>query len=231
MDRSRQGNRPGPGRLLTGAVGAAMKTLLLLALAACQMAVPVAPQAAEDSTFKMYAAGSQGTAWAITDRYLITAGHMCNEADKYALISNRGERFGATLVDYADNYPEGDVAKDLPEDVCLIKSNRTLSVHLTLAPALPRVGEQIYFVGYPLGEWTKSFGVYQGDLDDQHWNDYSFSAPCDHGASGSAVISVHGVWGVLVRVKVVDGKVRPGEEGCVAEPLSSIRGLLRNNGL
>jgi len=209
-----------------------VKYILLAVLTACQLPAPLAPQSAEDATFKMLAGGSQGTAWAVSDHYLVTAGHMCDETDKYALVTSRGERFGATLVDYVQMYPADDIAREVPEDVCLIKTDRTLSVHLTLAEDMPWVGEQVYYVGYPLGEWTKSFGVYEGDQDDdQHWNDYSFSAPCDHGASGSAVISVHGVWGVLVRVKVVDDKVLPGTEGCVATPLSAVRDLLRANGV
>ncbi len=206
---------------------------LLLALAACQFPAPAAPQFAEDSTFKMLAGTSIGTAWAVSEHHLITAGHMCSATDKYALVSRAGERFAAELVDYADDYPELLTNPGPMSDICLIHTDRTLSVHLTLADKLPAIGQQVFYVGYPRGEWTKSFGRYQGDVDgpSNHWSDYSFSAPCDHGASGSAVLSSSGVWGVLVRIKVIGGELHDGAEGCAATPLHEIRDLLRRNGL
>lgn len=210
-----------------------MKRLLFfVALTGCQhpsSLTPVAPATAEDSTYKMLTGNALGTAWAASDHYLITAGHMCDETDKYALVSSLGERFGATLVDYSQTYREDDTAPVVPDDICLIKTDRTLTSYLPLAGDMPSVGDAVYYVGYPKGEWAKSYGVYEGDLDDEHWNDYSFSAPCDHGASGSAVLDASGhVWGVLVRVKVVDGEARPGVEGCVASPLSQIISILNN---
>jgi hypothetical protein len=58
------------------------------------------------------------------------------------------------------------------------------------------------------------------------WNNYFTTAPCDHGASGSALYTADGVFGVLVRLRYDDEGVHPGTEGCVVSPLAQIRLLL-----
>jgi hypothetical protein len=120
----------------------------------------------------------------------------------------------------------------------LLETRQELNNPLVIADKMPVVGEKIYFVGWPLGVELKSEGKYLGDLDgpDNHYNDDVFDAPCDHGASGSAMFTSRGVWGVLVRIRTdndthdgllpSDG-MREGSEGGVAIPLKELVNFLK----
>ena len=203
--------------------------MLALLLSACQLPDPVAPSAAEDATYKILSEDALGTAWAVGPHNLITAGHICDGQDRFALVTTRGIRFGAEKVDL--DYDDDTVA-----DVCLLQTERGLGPGLSLAQSMPAVGDAVYFVGYPQGEWTKSEGAYLGDVDGPAaWSNYTFSAPCDRGASGSAVLSDEGVFGVLVRLIVTEDatgfRVHSGVEGCVVTPLPDIQTILQKNHL
>ncbi len=210
-----------------------MKTLLPLAvLAGCQFSSPMTPSAAEQGTYELFVDDSQGTGWAIDEHHLVTAGHMCTDGvgSKLAARTSTGFQFQTEVVDYEmDGYED---EKTPLKDACLLYSERPLAAPLPLAAEMPAVGTEAWFVGYPLGTYVKSVGTYLGDTDGvQKWNDYTVSAPCDHGASGSAFFTDEGVFGVLVRVLVVGVDVRPGTDGCAATPLVDIKALLKRNGL
>lgn len=218
-----------------------MKTLVLLALllVACQPVPPMTPSLAEEATYKTLTGDSLGTSFAISEHYLLTAGHMCDGVKKVALEGTNHVRFAADVVDYELDY-------DTNADICLLHTDRKLPQSVSFALQMPSAGDEVWYVGYPLGDFTKGVGVYVGDTDEAHNNDFTSSAPCDHGASGSAMFSASGVYGILVRLQVFEAPpsmldellgrdkgldIRPGPEGCVVTPLEQIGTFLKKNGL
>jgi hypothetical protein len=101
---------------------------------------------------------------------------------------------------------------------------------LPLAETMPVLGDEVGYVGYPLGVLTRSKGNYFGDIDGPfvNWNNYTHDAPCNPGASGSGMYHAGGVWGVLVRRIVVGQDVLSGDAGCVASPLPQILDILNH---
>lgn len=202
-----------------------MKFLLFLfAFAACHFHVTEAPAVKESSTYLAYADGSQGTAWAVGRHHLVTAGHVCSDAVgtalKYVAVeSNTGERFRTEVVEVQYN--------DLVvSDVCLLESPRELPAPLSVADRMPAPGDAVEYTGYPHGHLVHATGVYSGDVDgDGVWSDFAMTAPCNHGASGSAVLSKGRVFGVLVRL-IVTASIHDPVEGCVVSPLDDLRAML-----
>lgn len=208
-----------------------MKPLLGLALiAGCQFSPPMTPSAAEEGTYELFDSEGQGTAWAVDEHHMVTAGHMCTDGKGAGLTARTadGFQFRVEVVDYdLDGYDDDSAPK---KDVCLLHSDRPLPHPLPLAEEMPAVGTEAWFVGYPRHTYVKSVGEYLGDIDGiQHWNDYAVSAPADHGASGSAVFTADGVFGVLVRGLVVGVEIH--QDGFAATPLADIRALLKRNGI
>lgn len=208
-----------------------MKLLPLLFLAACVVPVTVTPEQpsmteqASSATYQMFTPDrAQCTAWAVDDHHVISAGHCCDEEGTYTLIGEHFKTVYATVVAYQDE----DFDDGPPVDVCLLQSTESVGPGIPLAKELPEPGDTVGFVGYPLGKRTVSTGEYVGDVDGpfQFYDDYTATAPCDHGASGSAMYSAAGVYGVLVRLVIVGDQVLPGSQGCVASPLEQILGLL-----
>jgi hypothetical protein len=195
----------------------------ILALAGCYLhSYPVTPTVAEAGTYELFSDDSQGTAWAVDARHLVTAGHMCEgEGRDYVAVGSTGRRVRAQSVQW--EYGHSGLA-----DVCLLESAVDLPAPLIIADRMPAIGDPVGFVGWPMGSFTRSAGKYLGDVDgpDSTMNDAVFTAPCDHGASGSAVFTSRGVWGVLVRVRTDGGVLHPGTEGCVAIPLPQLRAFL-----
>jgi len=179
-------------------------------------------KAATSGTYKVFSEDAQGTAWAIDDHHLVTAGHLCETFSDHFILISGSWRFQAKSVLWEKSRETGH------KDLCLLETEGTLPDPLTLSDRMPRVGEDIHYVGFPLGKYTEQDGKYVGDLDgdEYDWNDAVFSAKCDHGASGSAVFFKRGVWGVLVRLRTDGGFVHDGDEGCVAIPLSDLKKFL-----
>ncbi len=209
-----------------------MKSLLfVIATAACTQypaldqpdAPVVTPESAEAATYMILTpGGSLGTAWAVDDRHVITAGHVCKDGvGDFVLKSTTGRMMTATALAWEDD------DEDMT-DICVLEAHSELGPALPLASEMPREGDVVGFVGYPLGVLTHSEGAYVGDVDGpvRIGNDYVSTAPCDHGASGSAMYYRDGVYGVLVRLVVVGDQVLPGDQGCAASPLSQIVDIL-----
>lgn len=207
-----------------------MKKLLLVCalflLGACYLGhYPVTAHAAEEASYKVFNDEAMGTAWAVDLHHLVTAGHVCEVFDdKFVIVSNLERRFHAKSVISEYSRTHGTV------DLCVLETQVDLPNFLVVADEMPAVGAKIGYVGYPLGVWGAFEGKYLGDLDgpDEDFNDDAFSAPCDHGASGAAVFTERGVWGVLVRLQTQGGMLHPGTEGCVAIPLKPLRAILED---
>lgn len=198
---------------------------LLLSCGSCYLAkYPVTPKVAESATYKLFANDeSQGTGWAVSDHYIMTAGHMCEyNEDNYIAVSNTERRFRLHSVAWEKSLVDGQT------DLCLLKSEAKLPNTLVIADEMPKVGDKIGYVGYPNGEYSEHEGKYLGDIDgpENQGNDFAFSAWADHGASGSALFTDRGVWGVLVRLRTDGGFVHDPIDGGVAIPLDKIKKFL-----
>lgn len=213
-----------------------MKSLLALALvvSACahypEPATPDTPsgpritdETAEAGTYKVFTGVSIGTGWAVTEDLLITAGHLCDAGPhEYMLFDKDGVVIVAKPVKWVNADGPG-----VPRDVCVMRAAGGL-VPLPLADRMPAEGTPVEYFGYPRANYAHHEGVYIGDIDGNatQWNDYVATAPCAPGASGSAMYSDAGVYGVLVRLMFTGAEVIDGEFGCVASPLGQIVEIL-----
>jgi len=194
------------------------------------MPATTTPEPAVDlqgSIYKVFTPdGSQGTAWVVAPHYLVTAGHVCDGEDGIFLLEQEdGLKLSAKRVVWSLSK---DSDEEVPLDACLMYSEFTLGKPLPLAAEMPAIDTPVEYVGYPQGFLYHGHGVYAGDVDGpaQNWNDYFSTTPCDHGASGSAMYSEDGVYGILVRLYYDGEGIKPGVFGCVASPLSQIIELL-----
>lgn len=192
----------------------------------------VTPELAEAASFQMFVESGQGTAWAINEHTLVTAGHMCESlSDQTVLVSTSGRRFHGTIIVWDQ------LRGSYMSDLCLVHTDYPMTTWLKLARNMPEVGDTMGYAGFPNGVFMVSAGVYMGDMDgpDQTEQDYTFSAWADHGASGSGLYSDKGVWGVLVRLRVnfhIDGgfEILGPEQGGVAIPLQTLKAFLDDAG-
>ncbi len=150
---------------------------------------------------------------------------MCEDVPETFVVYSGVKRFRAKSIAWESSQYIG------LYDLCLLKTDFDLPSSLVIADRMPLVGEDIGYVGWPLGSKVVAHGKYLGDLDgpDEDSNNSAFSAPCDHGASGSAVFTSRGVWGVLVRLRTDGGKIHDPSEGCVAIPLKQLKEFLDDN--
>lgn len=202
------------------------KSLLLLlfvlsSVSGCyQHRWPLNPDVVSYSTFKIYMGDGQGTAWAVDEHHLVTAGHVCERGGPGAVIMDGVRRYPAKPVLW--NYGSGE------HDVCVLRTEFTLSRPLIIAKSMPKVGDKVAFVGYPYGEYIRSSGTFLGDTDgEESYNNAAFTAPCGPGASGSPVYTSKGVWGVLVRLRTDEiGLPMLPSDGCVAIELKELKAIL-----
>lgn len=184
----------------------------ILALAACTF--PTGRRQADESTFKLTAKDiATGTAWVVAPHTLMTAGHMCEmpgpDATYFATDWN-----GRSVLAHPFLWEMSD--SELA-DLCLLHTAAPLGRPLHLADDMPDVGTPVHYIGYPLGIYTASDGVYEGAN--------ASSAPCDHGASGSGMYSDEGVFGVLVQLRQ---DLKP---GCLSVPIDEVRKFLTEAGV
>lgn len=200
----------------------------LLALAGCYLRnYPVTEYVVYNGTYQIIGAVGGGTAWAVDSNHLITAGHMCEVRDQEFIAISLNRRFRAKSVywEYSDTYGKA--------DLCVLETDTKMPDPLVIADRMPAFEEKVEYAGYPLGHYYHGVGIYLGDRDgqDESANDDVFTAPCDHGASGSAVFTRRGVWGVLVRVRTDGGYLHTGSDGCVAIPLPELMQVLWDSGV
>lgn len=220
-----------------------LRTVALAALAAClslsgcQAPSAAFPVVAEEATYKIYSPEGQGTAWAVDDHHAITAGHVCDydalldviwpkDRPKFVMVSGQAHQVPVRVVTYLHDDESAE-----PQDVCLLETDEVLPATLSLASAMPSTGDRVEYYGYPAGVYAHHKGEYLGDVDGPaKWDNYTTTAPCDHGASGSAMVGPDGVFGVLVRLRVYDDgedfTIMPGDLGCVVSPLSQIKSVM-----
>lgn len=174
--------------------------LILVLLTSCayvhnRPVYPITPTNAVTATFKVSVSTNNGmhlgsgTAWVVAIEgdftYLLTAGHVCS-GDKYKLLGHDNETYDAD-----------ETMKSEDPDLCLLKHKGWISRPLSLAHTLPKYGQDIWYVGAPLG-------IYGSEASPMHHGYYvgttHMSLPAAPGASGSAIWTPKGVFGVLVTV-------------------------------
>lgn len=200
---------------------------LTCTLAGCYLkSFPLNPQIAGNASYKIYSEAGSATAWVVDAHHVVTAGHFCEASLGMDIAMNNLtkhiplETVEWELSDYNGRF-----------DLCVLKSEVELTHPLIIASQEPKPNDPIYTVGYPLGKWTSSSGVYLGDLDpgegeSNTWNDSAFNAYCDHGSSGSAVYTLQGVVGVEVRFRTDGNRIHDGSDGCVMVKLGDLRDFL-----
>lgn len=199
---------------------------LLLLLNACYLAqYPVTPKVAEQAVFRVTWDEGYGTGWAVDKHHLVTAGHVCEEQSVAYVVWGHLRRFPATVV----IWEKGGGLNDL----CILHTEVALDSWLVLADQMPAVGDKVAYTGYPAGEFDTYPGIYLGDLDgkEEHWNDYTISAPSAPGASGSPVYTPEGVIGVLVRRRTDGGVLHDGSDGAAIISLDKLKDILDSVGV
>lgn len=179
-----------------------IRYVALIFLLACTSPVyPVSPRSTADSTFMVtvsYDGEDQwmGTAWIVANEddktQLVTAGHVCqDEPDakftvrNLTLMAQDGETFQAVERMHAEE-----------PDLCLIEASGNIGRRLPLAQFMPEYGSAVAYVGAPLGIWGGGLApLYKG----YYAGGNLVSIAAAGGASGSALYTLDGVFGVLVR--------------------------------
>lgn len=189
--------------------------MLLVLLIACQRTprmlpgYPVTPQVAVESTFKVeqYLDGilnGSGTAWIVdhdkSQTYLVTAGHVCDHSEKpmaftmFKLIDRNDKETWARPLMYHSKHQ---VDEEGESDLCVLVALGNLGPALLLADELPEYGSWVTYVGAVMGQWGKGLApVFDGRYSG--WR--VITAPTIGGASGAAIFTGEGVFGVLVAV-------------------------------
>jgi len=196
------------------------------------------PDTAFASTAKVYfnitkAAGGgslSGTAFAITDKYLLSAGHVCVA---YAELEAKG------LIEpeiYLDIYgADGETIitlKDVtiyeinePDDLCVFKRRNHSLAPVVFASSLPRIHSRVWLVGSPLGLFqSKQEGEFVGikTLGVRYRNKMIITNAAAGGNSGSPVFDENGcVIGVLI------AGATDFDHASICTPLSKIKRFLK----
>lgn len=198
---------------------------LLLLLASCTGCVRRLPERPPEATIDAQVAvtrvisstsvegTSVGTAWLVAEdaqlSYWVTAGHVC---DPDAILTLGVGDLALALIAQRSDDP----------DLCVVVS---LPVHLTplrLAPADPRIGDELRYVGNPVNAMSNGMTpVFYGRAGGCTDGILYVAVPGYPGASGSAITDKHGeVVGVLVAV------VRTWQQLTFAVDLSTLRAFL-----
>lgn len=186
--------------------------LALIFVFACQVPAPgyVTPSRAVPSVFKITTSvsglrESTGTAWiahyshAFDTTYLITAGHVCNAEEP----EREGERTYELESRLGKTYPAKEIKRIFqdrlddrwPIDLCLLLTPGFISQALPIMTREPYYGEKAYYVGAPRGIW----GGGEAPLYVGHYAGGELVAITGTGgASGSALFTEEGVFGVYV---------------------------------
>lgn len=180
-----------------------MRSLLLFLLVSCGSAnyrpnYPVTGADAAESTFRLEVYGEEsrflgsGTAWVVGVQaeytYLISAGHVCANpsALTYKLHSKDDAVFAVEQTMYSED-----------PDLCLLKYHGRLARPLLIATEMPRYGDWVSYVGAPFGLYGKGAAPYYSG---RYIGSKYVGVETAPGASGSAIWTPRGVFGVLITV-------------------------------
>ena len=163
---------------------------------------------------------SAGSAFAISDRHLVTAFHVVDDCS--SVVAHSLEAKVAHGV-------AGVVAYDNWMDIAILVTERSLGTEWALvleSIELPRKGARVFVTGNPLGiEGVFSEGRISGWLQEAHHGlgSLTFTAPISPGSSGCPVVNGRGAL-----VGVVTSFVRNGQNLNIATPVEGIWNLLQS---
>jgi hypothetical protein len=171
------------------------KLLLALGcLSGCYMSqYPATPEKYDAFTYEAYAGGAQGTAWVIDSHHLVTAGHMCERSSDIVVTRGFIRVPGkATYWEFSPKTP----------DLCVVSVEVDLGKSMVISATDPEEGAMVCYVGFPDGVHAQECGKFEGPN--------VVEAKVDHGASGSALITGHGVVGMVVQLNNDGENLLPG---------------------
>ncbi len=136
---------------------------------------------------------SQGSAFLITPKHLITNVHVIEAGERskvYVLNPNFDDPVPVTAVP----------GVDLEADLAVLEVEESLGIAIPLASNEPEIGETVFAIGTPKGlEGTFSTGIVSGFRDHAGIGHLQISAPISPGSSGGPVLnSIGEVIGVAV---------------------------------
>lgn len=153
------------------------------------------PSSVKDSVYKViaYQAGDKqwsGTGWKVADGLMMTAGHVCDTEGEDGFTFRAISRWNK-------EYPLEVIKFSRSPDLCLMRAKNVPGVPMDWLVKTPEYGETVWYSGAPagvFGDGTVPFarGVYIGG--------YRAMIAGYPGASGSAMYTREGVFGVLVAV-------------------------------
>jgi len=177
----------------------------------CNLPSQMSPAVARQSIYRVESQTAGGTAFVISHGLLLTAGHLCvHAAENFeSIYLEDGLRLAPTKV-LGMEMSEG------PEqDLCVLSTDVETGAPLEFSSSLPWKYESTLVIGYPHGDYAETRGVWTGGGRN--------TAPCDHGNSGSPILTMDGVVGVLVQAPSDDPT---GKTGCLSTELPEIRAFL-----
>jgi hypothetical protein len=151
------------------------------------------PDGVKDSVYKIVAIQGgenqwSGTAWKLSEGFMMTAGHVCDTAGEDGFTFRVMSRWNK-------EYPVEVIKFSREPDLCLLSAPHVPGDPMGTLTLTPAYGETIWYSGAPVGvfgDGTVPFaeGVYIGG--------YKAMIAGYPGASGSAMYTKNGVFGVLV---------------------------------
>lgn len=209
-----------------------MKFIALCFLVACAglpvYATDVPVSQAADSVYKITIVHDgveigSGTAWiaGVHDghTYLVTAGHVCSAAagdgaaEKHYILTGRDS--GAPIA--FDKLVGGEAGPDL----CVVWTSGTFGKPMWLAADMPEYGAEVTYIGAPLGIYGDGVApFYTG----HYVGGNMVAMPAAGGASGGAIFTPAGVFGVLV------SRARAFESATYFVPLDELKKFLASAG-
>lgn len=114
-------------------------------------------------------------------KYIVTCAHVIEDSN---IIRIKGSNKKVTTVAHLD----------LKKDIAILTVDRQNGTSLTLQSDLPKIGSQVYAIGYSLGQLQNSIsdGIVSGIRNEAGAKLIQFTAPISPGSSGGPLISRSG---------------------------------------
>ena len=167
----------------------ALRPLLLLSLLG--LAFQSYPDVSQSTIVRIRKNREQGTGVVISpDGWILTAEHVVNYDPATVSVEWNGKRYRATDVYFSPSECF---------DLALVKIPIQGAKWVPVSQTPPQVGETVFYMGYPLGEYKRAAGfVLQYVTGDKQTGRVMTSFTADRGASGSPLITLRGrICGIL----------------------------------
>ena len=179
--------------------------------------------------------GVSGTAWAIDNDHMITAGHVCESATEAHILKKAAEELrlqqhGSDGLLLDEEIFARIIAFDPVKDICLLESVGHPFVPLVLAPSLDdvEVEDPVYTLGAPKSTFPVRTEGHVIQLNAEDWpgkfKEMLFlKLDIDHGSSGGPVMWAGQVIGMTVIL------LRYPHESCFAVPVHHLHEFIEEH--